>query len=127
MAQQKGKGASRAGGGQASPPDARRKAAIAALVSTVLLFVLLLGGAWLGGVVYDALPVGPFPKSRIISSGITVLILIAGYLAYNRAVVRLTQRGRSRAARRVAETGSADEAASARSRGKGAGRSRRKR
>jgi len=59
---------------------------MAALVSTVLLFALLLGGAWLGGVVYEALPYGPFPKSRLVSSGVTVLVLLAGYAGYSRVL-----------------------------------------
>jgi hypothetical protein len=68
------------------PSDAQRRAAIAALVSTVLLFGLLLGGAWLGGAVYEALPMGPFPKSRIVSAGSTVLVLLGGYIVWSRVV-----------------------------------------
>jgi uncharacterized membrane protein len=84
MAEKRGNGGE--GGGAGATAEVQRKAAIAALVSTVLLFALLLGGAWVGIAVYDALPMGPFPKSRLISSLVTILILLGGYIVYNKAV-----------------------------------------
>jgi hypothetical protein len=91
----------------ASPsPGPQRRAAIAALVSTVLLFALLLGGTWLGVAVYEALPMGPFPKSRIVSSGVTVLVLLGGYIVWSRLVApRLGRRTGRAGGRRESERG----------------------
>ena len=70
---------------QAAPPPAARVggpihkgAAVAAVVSTAVLFGLMLIALWVGDTVYEALPLGPLPRSRVVSAGATLLTLGAG-------------------------------------------------
>ncbi len=73
------------------PPD--RRVAAVAVFSTILLFVLLLSSIWIGERFYESLPLGPLPRSRLVSALVSLLAMLGGF-ALVRAVASAIGRRR---------------------------------
>lgn len=69
-------------GASASPVTPRtpdRRVVAVAVFSTILLFALLLSSIWIGERLYESLPLGPIPQSRLVSALISLLFMFGGF------------------------------------------------